>query len=73
MCGVPPLILKNLNSAVVSLAQLVPPSVALPAQLVQKLLATKEYFLSHHKNVPHWAKYQDLELYCFAPKHILYY
>ena len=36
MCVVPPphLILQNLNSAVASLAQLVSPSVALPAQLV---------------------------------------
>ena len=34
MCGAPPLILKHLISSVVSLAQLVSPSVALPAELV---------------------------------------
>ena len=33
MCGVTPLILKHLVSSVVSLAQLVSPSVALPAKL----------------------------------------
>ena len=34
MCGVPPLILKHLVRSVVNLAQLVSPSVALPAELV---------------------------------------
>ena len=34
MCGFPHLILKHLISSVVSLAQLVSPSVALPAELV---------------------------------------
>ena len=40
MCGVPPLILKHLVSSVVSLAQLVSPSVALPAELVILFLTT---------------------------------
>ena len=41
MCGVPPphLILQNLNSAVVRVAQLVSPSGALPAQLVLNFVA----------------------------------
>ena len=41
MCGVPPLILNPLISSVVSLAELVSSSVALPADLVY-LLSTKE-------------------------------
>ena len=41
MCSVPDhLILKNLNSSVVSLAQLISPSVALPAQLVLLIVTT---------------------------------
>ena len=39
MCGVPPLILEHLISSVVSLSQLVSPSVALPAQLVSSVLS----------------------------------
>ena len=39
MCCAPHTILKNLNSSVVSLAQLVSPSVALPAQLVVSIVA----------------------------------
>ena len=49
MCGVPPPILKHLLSSVVSLAQLVSPSVALPAELVIPFLHLMIWFIFFSK------------------------
>ena len=56
MCGVPPLILKHLISSVVSQAQLVSPSVALPAELVMFFVALEICFFLSFDFYYNWGK-----------------